>query len=299
MARRRWRDWLWAYLFLVPWALGIIFLYGGPMIASLFIAFTKWDMITRPTWVGPSNFAQMFRDSSFYKALYNTGIYTAASVPLQLAAALLVAMLLNQKVWGMKVYRTVYYLPSVIPTVAATVVWLFIFNHDFGLVNHVLALVHLPQPYWLTDPAWTKTTLVFLSVWTMGQPMVIFLAGLQDVPQPLYDAARVDGAGTVAQFRHVTLPMITPTIFFNLIMGMIAAFQAFTQPYVLSGGSGDPDKSLLFYVMYLFNEAFEFFNMGYASALAWGLFAVILILTLLNFVLARRWVHYEQPGGRW
>lgn len=299
MIKRRWHDWIWAYCLLIPWFLGLIFLYVGPMVAALAISLMQWDMITAPRWIGTANYNRMFGDALFYRSLYNTAVYAGVSVPLQLILALLLAVLLNQRIFGVSVYRAIYYLPSVIPTVASTVVWMFLFSGEFGLVNSFLQLFHVPRIYWLSDPQWTKSTLILLSLWAVGQPMVIFLAGLQGVPSSLYDAARVDGANALMQFRHVTLPMITPTILFNLVMGIITSFQVFTQAYVISGGSGDPNASLLFYVMYLYNQAFQYFNMGYASALAWGLFVVVLVLTLLNFVLARRWVFYDEPGGRW
>jgi multiple sugar transport system permease protein len=283
----------------LPWFLGLIFLYGGPMLASLFIAMTHWDMASPAQWVGLANFRTMLHDPLVYEAMYDTAVYAVISVPLQLAAALLLAVLLNQRIRGQGIYRTLYYLPSVMPTVAASILWLFVFNQHFGIIDAGLRLLHLPTVYWLSDPRVTKTTFIIISLWSIGNAFVIFLAGLQGVPEQLHDAALVDGATAWKRFRHVTLPLLTPVIFFNLIMGIIASFQVFTTAYVITGGTGDPNNSLLFYVLYLYNETFVRFQMGYASALAWALFVLILILTLANFALARRWVYYEQPGGRW
>jgi multiple sugar transport system permease protein len=291
--RRRllWSEYRDAYLFLAPWLLGFVFWQAGPMVASLAIALTRWEIVTAPEWAGLSQFARLFQDDRFYLALYNTGFYVLFGVPTHLLLALLAAMLLNVQVRGTAVYRTLYYLPSIIPIVANSLLWAWIFNSDYGLANQLIAWLGLPPPLWFQDPNWTKPALIIMSYWTIGGQMVILLAGLQGVPDHLYEAASIDGANAWQRFWAVTLPMITPSLFFNLIVALIGAFQIFTQAYVITRGG--PQNATLFYILYLYRNGFEDFKMGYASALAWVLFLLILAITLIQFRVARRWVFYE------
>ena len=286
-----WKEARDGYLFILPWMLGFILWTAGPMIASLLISFTQWEIVTPWKWVGFAQYEKLLQDDRFYKSLYNTAFYVFLGVPLHLFVALLAALAMNLKIHGTRIYRTVYYLPSITPAVANSILWLWIFNPEFGLANAFLGFLGLPKVYWLQDPAWAKPSFILMSLWSIGSQMVILLAGLQNVPQSLYDAASIDGAGTMGRFRHVTLPILSPTIFFNLIMAIIGAFQVFTQAYIIT--SGGPENATLFYVLYLYRMAFENFRMGYASALAWVLFIIIMIFTFLQFRIANIWVFYE------
>ncbi|SED50001.1 carbohydrate ABC transporter permease [Ruania alba] len=293
--RRRHRDNGWGYLFLAPWLAGLFLLTLGPMLASLYLAFTDFDLFTTPEWVGASNFITMFTDDeSFLASLRVTATYVAIGVPLELLMALGVALALNRGLRGLSLYRSVYYLPSLLGgSVAIAVLWRQVFGGD-GLVNQFLAMFGIHGPSWISDPDYALHTLIVLHVWQFGAPMVIFLAGLRQIPQELYDAASVDGAGRLAKFIKVTIPMLSPVIFFNLVLRLINSFQAFTPAYIISGGSGGPVDSTLFYTLYLYKEGFVNFRMGYASALAWFLLAVIAILTAINFLASKYWVHYER-----
>jgi len=299
------------YLFVLPWILGFILFMGGPILFSLFLSFAQWNGITGMGdihWVGLQNFKDMASDPRFPEAVYNTFVYTFASVPLTMAGAILVALLMNQKLKGIAFFRTVFYLPSVTAGVASAFLWFFIFQPDYGLLNYCLRMIvqvanffvnlavtfDLPfhGPQWLAEPAWVKTAYVIMSLWGVGSGMIIYLAGLQGIPEQLYEAADIDGANTWQQFLNVTLPMLSPVIFFNLILTIIGSFQIFTQAFVLSGGNGSPADAALFYVLYVYEEAFKLFKFGYASALAWLLFVVILIVTLVQFKFSG-WVYYE------
>ena len=288
------REQVWAYVFVAPWLVGFALFAAGPMVASLLYSFSSYEVLTPARWAGLANYRTMLTgDPLFWRSLWNTVFYTMFAVPLGVVAGLALAVLLNQKVRFVAAWRTVFFLPSIVPAVAASVVWLWIFNPQFGLLNWGLRQFGIAGPAWLADESWAKPSLVLMSLWGVGGGMVIYLAALQGVPQVLFDAARIDGAGPWQRFRHVTLPMLSPAIFFNLIIGTIASFQVFTQAYIMTGGG--PVDSTLFYVLYLFRNAFAYFNMGYASAMAWILFAVILVLTAFHFLLAKRWVYYE--GG--
>jgi len=300
---RRWqelslarREALTFYLLISPWLLGLLLFVLGPMIASLFISFTRWDLLSPAKFIGLRNYEKMFtRDPLFWQSLKVTVIYTAVYVPLELAGGLVLALLMNQKLRFRSVFRTVYYLPSVLPGVAFVVLWMWILHPDVGLINTLLSYVGIQGPRWLADPQWALPALLMMSLWGLGRSMVIYLASLQGIPQHLYEAAAIDGAGTWQAFWKITLPMLTPTIFFNLVLSIISTFQTFTSAFVATDGG--PLDSTLFYVLYLFRQAFRFFNMGYASALAWVLFLIILVLTLLIVRSADRWVYYEG-GGR-
>lgn len=291
MKRRR-RDQLNGLLFASPWLIGLLVFTAYPIVASLYYSFCSYDAIRTPRWVGLENYRVLFtEDDLFWKSLNNTLYMVVVALPIGLLAALAIALLLNQKLKGMAFYRTVFYLPSITPVVATSILWLWLLNPEMGLVN--LGLNHLGianPPGWLVDPAWSKPALILMGLWGAGGGMVIYLAALQDVPAALYEAAEIDGAGRLSQFRHVTLPMLSPVILFNLIMGLIGTFQYFTQVYVMTGGG--PQDSTMFYALHLFNRAFLDFKMGYASAMAWVLFVITLACALLVFRSSARWVYY-------
>lgn len=281
-----------AHIFLAPWIIGMLFVTAGPLIASAVLSFTDYDMMTAPEFIGFDNFVRMAGDERFWASVRVTLVYVVVSVPLQLAFALFLAVILDKGLRGLPIYRGAFYLPSLLGgSVAVAVLWRQLFGDD-GLINLVLAWFGIEAESWLQNPDTALWTLILLNIWTFGSPMVIFLAGLKQVPQELLEAAEVDGAGRVRRFWSVTIPLLTPIIFLNLILQMIGAFQAFTQAHVVSGGSGGPLDSTLFYTLYIYQQGFVTFDMGYASAMAWVLLGVIAIATALNFVAARRWVHY-------
>lgn len=293
MAKRTllWREHVDGYIFILPWLIGFFAFVFGPMVASLVISFMRWEIVTPPQWVGVSQYTKLFQDDRFYLSLYNTAYYVFIGVPLHLLLALLAALAMNLNLRGIRIYRTVYFIPSITPLVASSLLWLWIFNPEFGLANAALSALGLPRLYWLQDPALAKASFILMSFWTIGGQMVILLAGLKGIPATLYEAAEIDGAGRWASFRNITLPMLSPAIFFNLILAIIGAFQVFTQSYIIT--KGGPENATLFYVLYLYRMAFENFRMGYASALAWALFVIILIFTFIQFRLSDRWVFYE------
>ena len=284
---------LWGYFFLSPWILGLILFVGGPIIASLILAFCQWDLIQPPVFVGLKNFELMMKDSRFWASLLNTFYYTFFAVPLGIVGSIAVALLMNQKWKSVRLLRTIYYLPSVTAGVASAIIWMWLFNPDFGLINYGLSLFGVKGPLWLADEHWSKPALVIMSLWGVGGNMIIYLAGLQGVPRQLYEAAEIDGAGMTGKFWHITIPMLTPVIFFNLIMSIVWSFQIFTQVYVMTGGQGGPADSTLVLVLYIYQKAFKFHQMGYASAAAWVLFIIIMLFTLAQFRFAGGWVHYE------
>lgn len=283
-----------AYLFLLPWIIGIAGITALPMLASLYLSFTSYRLGGTPEWIGLANYQRMLTDSTFQASALVTAKYVFISVPLQLAFALLIAVVLNKGVRALPIYRSVYYLPSLLGgSVAIAALWRRLFASD-GLVPEVAGYFGIQIGSWISDPDRALTTLMILNVWTFGAPMVIFLAGLRQIPSDLLEAAAVDGAGVLRRFWSVTIPLLTPVIFFNLVLQLIGAFQAFTPAYIVSSGSGGPASSTLFYTLYLFQIGFQNFEMGYASALAWLLFLVIGIFTAINFVAAKYWVHYES-----
>jgi multiple sugar transport system permease protein len=290
---------LWGLLFVTPWIVGFVLWILGPMLFSLALVFTEWQILSPPTFVGLKNITTLLSDRFVGIALYNTAYFTFLYVPLNLAVALGLAMLVNRPTRGITAVRTLFYLPSVTPTVAYTALWIWILNADYGLLNILLRQVGVKGPRWLGDPDWAKPALILMSLGGFGSVALIFLAALQGVPESLYEAASLDGAGGWARFLHVTLPMISPAILFNLVVGMINSFQIFTTAYVIAQGGtpGGPVNSTLFLVIYLYNAGFHDFQMGYASALAWLLFVIVLILTGVQFVGGRRWVHYESGGS--
>ena len=285
------REMFTAWLFISPWVLGFLLFSALPIGLSIFYSFSSYNVFQPPRWVGLANYRALVGDPLFWKALYNTAYYTFLSVPLMMAISLAVAMLLNSKLRGMRVFRTIFFLPSVLSGVGVALLWLWIFNPDYGLINLALGYLGIEGPLWLFSPAWSKPAMVIMSLWGMGGVMVINLAGLQNIPPQLYEAARVDGATALAQFRYVTLPMLSPTLFFNFVTLTIGSFQVFTQAYVMTDGG--PVHSTLFYVFYLFQTAFEGLRMGYASAMAWVLAAIIMAITWFQFHASRKWVHYD------
>ena len=290
----RWRlkQTIEGYLFIAPWLVGFIVFMAGPVAASLGLSFFRWSLIRPPRFVGIENYVTMFtNDPLFWQSLRVTLIFVAVAVPMQIAFALFLALLLNQKVRMIPVFRTMFYLPSVVGFVAVAVLWAWLYQPEFGLINDFLRRVGIEGPAWLISKRWALPAVIGASLWTVGGTMIIFLAGLQNIPQHLYEAAALDGAGEVAQFRHVTLPMLSPVIFFNLILGMIAGFRTFELPLVMTNGG--PLNTTMFYALYLYLNAFTFLKMGYAAALAWILFIVILVVTFVQLRLARRGVYYE------
>ncbi|GIE34829.1 ABC transporter permease [Actinoplanes italicus] len=292
MRRRKRQDWA-GYVFLLPWFGGLIFMIV-PFVASLYLAFTDYDLLTPPRWAGLANFREMLGDATLHQSLKVTFVYTLVSVPLSLAVALGVAMVLDRGVRGLAIYRSVYYLPSLLGgSVAIVMLWRYLFGYD-GIVNDLLATIGITGPAWTTDPDYALSTLILLHVWTFGAPMVIFLAGLRQIPAMYYEAAQMDGASKWRQFRSITLPLLSPIIFFNLVQALIASFQTFTQSYVISNGSGGPAGSTLFYNLYLYQKGFAEFDMGYASSMAWLLLMIIAGFTAINFLAARYWVFYDN-----
>lgn len=282
-----------AWTFLAPWAIGILTITLGPMIASLFFSFTDYNLLSAPEWVGWENYATMLTDTRLHTSLGVTFTYVLIGVPALLIVALALALFLNKGVRGLPFYRSVFYLPSLLGgSVAIGVLWRQVFGAE-GLVNQALAFFGIEGPGWISNPDTALSTIIVLHVWTFGASMVIFLAGLRQIPEEYYEAAAIDGASGWGQFRHITLPLLTPIIFFNLVLGIINSFQTFTQAFVVSGGTGGPSDSTLFYSLYLYDQAFGGrLNMGYASAMAWLLLVIIAIFTAINFYFSKRWVHY-------
>jgi len=285
------REALFGYLFLSPWLIGFVVFLIGPMIASIYLSLTEYKMITPPVWIGLANYERMFTDQFVWRSLRVTVTYTAFAVPLGLISAMAVAVLLNQKIVASGIFRTIFYLPSVISGVAVALVFSWIFNYRFGILNFFLSLVGIEGPNWLGSPRYALWAFVIMSLWGIGGNVVIYLAGLQGVPASLHEAATIDGASAWTRFWKITLPLITPVILFTLVMGVIGTFQTFTQAYIMTGGG--PANATLFYLLYLYRNAFNWFEMGYASALAWLLFIIILILTVILWTTSARWVYYE------
>lgn len=278
------------YLFISPWLIGFAIFTAGAVGASFVMSLTNWSIFGSPKYIGFENYKTMINDKFFWQSLKVTSIYLL-NIPLNLIIGLLLAILLNQKIRGLSIYRTIYYLPSVVSGVAVSILWMWIFNPRFGLVNTLLSYIGIQGPAWLADERWALPALIIMSIWGVGGSMLIYLGALQGIPTQLYEAATLDGAGIWHRFRHVTLPMVTPVMLLNLIMGVINSFQTFTQPFVMTNGG--PNYATLFYVLYLYQQGFEWFNMGYAAALAWVLFLIILICTIIIIKTSAAWVYYE------
>lgn len=282
-------------LFASPWIIGLLAFWIYPTLASVYYSFTKFNGVADPQWIGLANYIKLPNDDEFRAAVYNTFYFAAVSIPLAIVTAFGLAMMLNAKIKGQTLYRTIYFLPTLVPEVALALVWVLLFTPRTGLIEAPFRFLNVRGPCWLTCEAWARETLVLLALWIIGQQVILYLAGLQDVPKDLYDAADVDGASFFHKFRHVTIPMMTPVVFFHLVTSVIGAMQFFAIPYIMTGGTGFPANSTLFYSIYLYKNAFHYFEMGYASAMAWLLFVTTLLITLVIFRSARMWVYYA--GG--
>jgi multiple sugar transport system permease protein len=283
------------YLFIAPWLIGFLVFSLGPFIQSFYLSFTRYNIVQPPKFIGLANYRMMlFDDELFWKSLWVTIRFALCSVPMVLVVGVLLALLLNSNVKGIAAFRTIFYLPSIIPTVATTSIFMWILNPQVGMVNQILDLIGIKGPAWLSDPTWTPWSLVFMSVWGAGGSMVIYLAGLKDIPTYLYEAATLDGAGPIQKLKTVTLPMLSPVIFFNLVMGIIGTFQYFTQAFMISKGQGGPEDSTMFYALYMFQRSWKYMDMGYGSAMAWVLFVLIIFITAVIFRSHTRWVHYGK-----
>ncbi|ULL13807.1 sugar ABC transporter permease [Paenibacillus sp. H1-7] len=287
--RTNWTGWLFAS----PWALGLLCFYAVPILMSIYFSFTTYSILQPGEYVGLTNYIDLFRDPLFWKSIYNTVYFAVFFVPLSIFFGVALAMMLNMKVKGMAVYRTIYFLPTLVPQVAMAVLWMWLLHPNFGLVNGMLSAIGIDGPPWLSGEAWSKPSLILMSLWGIGHAVVIYLAGLGDIPDEYYEAAEIDGASWLQKTKSVTLPLLTPVIFYNLVMGTIGAFQQFTLPYTMTKGQGTPANSMTFYVMYLYENGFKYFKMGYASAMAWILFVIVMGLTAVIFVTSKRWVHYQ------
>lgn len=282
-------------LFVSPWLIGFLVFGLYPIIQSLYYSLSEYNLFSPPQWVGTENYSQLFHDDKFYLSLYNTIYITIFGLIPHLIFALVMALLLNTNVKGQSVYRTIYFLPTLVPIVASSLLWMWLLNGQYGLVNEMLGKLGLIQPNWLTNPDWTKPALILMGFWGTGTNTVMYLAALQDVPKIYYEAAEIDGARWWHKFRHITFPAISPVTLYLLIMGLIGSFQYFTQGFIFAEGSqsvGGPSNSMLFYAIYLYQTAFSFLNMGYASAMAWVLFAIVMVLTFVVFRTSARWVYY-------
>ncbi|NLE45118.1 MAG: sugar ABC transporter permease [Chloroflexi bacterium] len=292
MGRLARREALECYLFIALAVFGFIVFQGGPIGVSAYLSMTDSELVGTPSWIGLRNYGAMLQDPLFWQSLRVTLLYAGVTVPAGMVLSLFLAMLMNQNVRGIAFFRTVYYLPSVISGVAVALLWRYIFNPEFGILNIALRFVGVTGPNWLLDPNWALPSLMLMSLWGIGGGIITYLAGLQGIPTELYEAVEIDGGGSRAKFAHVTVPLISPVAFFNLVTGIIWALQEFTTVYVMT--QGGPSNATLFYGLYLYRNAFRYFDMGYASALAWVLLFIVLILTLILFRTARFWVHYER-----
>ncbi|MBN2219166.1 MAG: sugar ABC transporter permease [Kosmotogaceae bacterium] len=292
MAKSRIREARVGLLFLSPWLIGLGVFTAYPIIASLYFSFTYYSGLSSPRWVGLDNYLQLFKDPLFWKSIYNTLYLAIIGIPLAQALSLLVALLLNTKVKFLGIFRTLYFLPSIVPAVATALLWKWFLNPQFGPVNLLLEKIGLPTPGWLTDPLWSKPALIFTSIWGVGGAMVIYLAGLQNIPAELYEAAELDGAGKLSKFSKITLPMLSPVILFNVVMGTINSFQSFTSVFIMTGGG--PENSTLVYALSIYRNGFQFYKMGYASAMAW----ILLIMTSIAiFFVFKFFGRYGYFGG--
>ena len=289
--RMFWRRNIEGYLFISPWIIGFVVFTAGALLGSFSISLTKWNVVGTPELVGLANYQKMVEDRFFWQSIKVT-LYYLLNVPLNVVLGLLLALLLNQKVKGLSVFRTIFFLPSVAAGVAVSLLWMWIFNPRFGIINVLLKKIGIIGPLWLGSEAWAIPALIIMSIWGVGGGMLIYLGALQGIPTAFYEAATLDGAGAWKKLLHITVPMITPVLLLNLVMGVIVSFQVFTQAYVMTDGG--PNYATLFYVMYLYQQAFVWFNMGYASALSWVLFLIILVFTVIILKTSSSWVYYES-----
>lgn len=284
------------YIFIMPFILGFIFWFLIPAVVAGYLTFQKWNLISPPQYIGLQNIERLFSDPLLLQSLKATFLYTFLSVPLSLCLSFFLASLINRQFPGIAIFRTIYYLPSIVPAIANALLWAWMFNTEFGLINVIVRALGGSKVAWLQSTTWAIPAFVILSLWSAGGAMIIFLAGLQGIPDIYYEAAEIDGAGRWAKFRNVTLPMMSPIIFFNLVLGFINTFQAFTVPYLITNGTGGPENSTLFLVMYIYRTGFRSQNMGYAAALSWVLFIILTIMSFIIFRYLGRRVYYENPG---
>jgi|YelNatPaOPRAMG01_1025707.scaffolds.fasta_scaffold101492_2 multiple sugar transport system permease protein len=294
--RRYLRETLTNYAFIAPAIAGVLIFHLIPMVTSLFLSLTRYDVVSSPKFIGLNNYKTMVVDPLWRKSIFNTCYYVGVTLPIRLIIALIAAVLLDQKVRGITIFRVIFYLPSITAGVAISLLWKLIFQPTYGLANSLLAHFGIQGPAWLGDPKWAMPSIIIMMSLNIGQFMLIFLAGLQSVPTYLYEAVQLDGGNRWHQFKYVTIPFLTPVIFLNIVIGIIEMVQMFTQAYVMTGGG--PMDATLVYVMYIYQRAFQWLEMGYASSLAWFLFIVLLVLTIMQFKLSGRWVYYESAGGR-
>ena len=286
------REAIWGYVFISPWLIGFFAFSLGPLLSVLYFSLTKYSVLAPPVWVGFENYLQIFTgDPLFWTSLYNTVYYVVFAVPLEVVLAFVIALLLNGKIRGLPVYRTLFYIPVVVPSVASSVLWVWLLDPQLGILKFLLSLFGVSSPDWLQSEIWSKPAIVSLGVWYLGTYMIIYLAGLQGIPRHLYEAAAIDGASWWSKLWTVTIPMLTPTIFFNLLMGIINSFQVFAFAYIMTNGG--PLNSTLFYVLYIYQHAFQYFEMGYATALSTILLLIVLAATLLVMRWSQSWVYYE------
>ncbi|WP_105615584.1 carbohydrate ABC transporter permease [Vallitalea okinawensis] len=279
-------------LFAAPWILGFIIFTLFPITEAIRFSFMDYNILEEPNWIGIDNYRHMFtKDPLFYKSLYNTAYYVIFQVPLSIFVGLGIALMLNKDIKGIAAYRTLFYMPSIVPIVAGTILWKWMFHQQYGILTNFVEFFGIAAPGWLSDPGFAKNSIIIMSLWGAGGGMIIYLAGLKNIPRMYYESAELDGASSIKKFLYITLPLLTPTIFFQLIMGIIGSFQIFTQAYVMTGGG--PNDSTLFYYLHLFYSAFKHWKMGYACALAWVLFIIIMFFTVINFTLSKKWVHYS------
>jgi multiple sugar transport system permease protein len=291
---RRWRQTRLGLLFISPWAIGFAVFYVYPFFATLYYSFTRFTGVGNPAFTGFSNYSSLFHDAIFRTALFNTFYYTIIEVPLSTAAALGLALLLNMNVRGQAFYRTLFYIPSIVPVVASSLIFVWIFQPSFGIVNSLLSDIHVNGPAWFFSIAWSKPTFILLGLWGLGQPMVIYLAALQGVPKEMYEVAALEGANPWQRLRKITIPMISPVILFNVVLSLVLSIQYFTQAQVIESPPGSPGNSTMFFVIYYYQQAFEYLHLGYASAMAFILFILVLIITALLLRSSSRWVYYEN-----
>lgn len=287
------KDGKWFYIFISPWLIGFLGLTLGPILFSIYMSFTNWDLFQSPEFIGVDNYKNLLTDDPiFWKSVGNTFFYALISIPLGMSISLWIAYYLNKKIKGITFFRILFYLPSVVPVVASSLLFIHLLAPTEGLINQGLAIFGIQGPAWLLDPNWVKPALILMSLWGVGGGVVLLLAGMKGIPQELYEAAAIDGAKSSQSFFHITFPMLTPVIFFNLVTGMIGALQTFAQVFIVTAGG--PDNASQMVVPYLFQNAFQFYKMGYASAIAWVLFIIIMALTLVVFRSSALWVHYEE-----
>ncbi|MGE5581141.1 MAG: carbohydrate ABC transporter permease [Bacillota bacterium] len=283
---------VYGWLFALPWLIGLIVFYIYPLLSSIIFSFTSFNGINPGHFIGIRNYTDLITDDTFWVSVNNTCWFAAMSVPLSVICGVLLAVLLNLKVKGQGVYRVIFLIPTLVPIVAVSIIWQWLLNSQFGLVNYLLYKVGLPGPPWFGSEVWAKPSIVIIVIWSIGASVLTYLAGLQDIPDTYYEAAAIDGANAFQKFRNITLPLLSPIILYNTIMGIIAALQQFTLPFVISNGQGTPANSMMFYAMFLYKNAFTYFKMGMANAMAWIMFVVVMALTVFVFTASKKWIHY-------